>query len=83
MRNYVFRTGLFSAITAGLALIRALREEEFTWRTAVAWISWGASLALAIGAIVDTRRATKGHLAPRDSPVSGREKKLLKKRVTT
>ena len=82
MRKYVFGTGIISAVTGGLTLLRGLREgERFTWRTALAWLSWGITLALAIGAIVDTRRATRGHLVAGDSPVSGDETKLMKDRV--
>jgi hypothetical protein len=82
MRKYVFGTGIISAVTGGLTLLRGLREgERFTWRTALAWLSWGITLALAIGAIVDTRRATRGHLVAGDSPVYGDETKLLKDRV--
>jgi hypothetical protein len=83
MRKYLFGTGIIGAVTGGLTLLRGLREgERFTWRTALAWLSWGITFALAIGAIVDTRRASTGHLAPADSPVSGSESKLLKKRVS-
>lgn len=82
MRKYLFGTGIIGAVMSGLTLMRALREgERFTWRTALAWLSWGITLVLAIGAIVDTRRASTGHLAPADSPVSGRETKLLKQRL--
>lgn len=78
MRKYLFGTGLFSAITAGLTLLRGARDgAPFTWRMALAWLSWGITLALAIGAAVDTKRATRGILAPADSPVSGKESKLL------
>lgn len=83
MRKYVFGTGILGAITGGMSLLRALRDREpFTWRTALAWLSWGITLALAIGAIVDTRRASRGAIVDTDSPVSGRETKLLKKRVS-
>ncbi len=82
MRKYLFGTGIISAVIGGLTLLRALREgERFTWRTALAWLSWGITLLLAVGAIVDTRRASTGHLVPADSPVSGKETKLLKQRV--
>lgn len=82
MRKYLFGTGIITAFTGGLTLLRALREQEpFTWRTALAWASWGISLALAIGAIVDVRRASRGQLVAGDSPVHGREKKLLRRRL--
>ncbi|WP_019179903.1 hypothetical protein [Microbacterium yannicii] len=82
MRKYLFGTGLIAAFTGGMTLLRAVREQEpFTWRTALAWLSWGISLALAIGSIVDVRRASRGELIANDSPIHGREKKLLKRRI--
>ncbi|MEZ3161478.1 hypothetical protein AB1K54_13185 [Microbacterium sp. BWT-B31] len=81
MRTYLLGTGLFSAILGGLTLLRGLRDEQFTWRTALAWLSWGITLTLAIGAVVDVRRARKGALAPADSPVHGKETKILRRNV--
>lgn len=82
MRKYLFGTGLIGAVTSGITLLRALRgDEPFTWRVALAWASWGITLALAIGAIVDTRRASRGGLVAADSPVHGSEDKLLQKRL--
>ena len=83
MRKYLFGSGLFSAIVAGTTLLRSLRDrdETFTWRTALAWLYWGITLALAIGAITDTFRAGRGHTVAGDSPVSGDEQKLLKKHL--
>ena len=77
-----FGSGLLSSITSGLALLRAARDDApFTWRQALAWLSWGITLALSIGTIVDTYRATRGHLIATDSPVHGAEDKLFKKRL--
>lgn len=57
MRKYVFGTGIIGAVTTGLAMLRETRDgQPFTWRTALIWASWGITLALAIGAIVDVRR---------------------------
>jgi hypothetical protein len=83
MRKYLFGTGIISAITSGMTLLRALRSDEpFTWRTALAWLSWAISVAMAVGAVVDTRRASRGHPIAGDSPLSGKESKLLSKRVS-
>jgi hypothetical protein len=82
MRQYIFGTGLLSAITGGITLLRALRNDEpFTWRTALAWLSWGITLALAIGSVVDTRRARRGRVISGDSPVAKKQQNLLKKRL--
>ncbi len=82
MRKYLFGTGIISAVTTGLTLLRGMRGDvPFTWRQALAWLSWGITLALAIGTIVDTYRASTGRLISTDSPVRGDEKALLTKRV--
>ncbi len=82
MRKYLFGTGLISAVMGGVTLLRSLRSEEtFTWRTALAWLSWGITLALAIGSVVDTRRASRGRLIATDSPVDDNRTDLLKKRI--
>ena len=79
MRKYLFGTGIISAVTSGLTLLRSARGDvPFTWRQALAWLSWGITLALAIGSIVDTRRAERGALIATDSPLHGKEKKLLR-----
>ncbi|WP_396642704.1 hypothetical protein [Microbacterium sp.] len=81
MRKYLFGTGIISAFTGGITLLRGARDQEFTWREALAWLSWGITAALAIGSIIDTRRASRGRLIANDSPVHGDEQKLLKKRL--
>lgn len=80
MRKYLFGTGIISAVTSGMALLRGVRGDvPFTWRLALAWLSWGITLALAIGSVVDARRASQGKLIATDSPIHGKEQKLLKK----
>lgn len=81
MRKYLFGTGIIGAVVSGLALLRGSQDTRFTWREGLAWLSWAITFALAIGAIVDTRRASKGELVADDSPVHGKEQKLLKTRL--
>lgn len=82
MRKYLFGTGLLTAFTGGLTLLRGMREDApFTWRTALGWLSWAISVALVVGAIVDIRRASKGEIIAADSPIHGQEQKLQKNRV--
>ena len=82
MRKYLFGTGILTAVMGGIALLRGLRSEErFTWRVGLAWLSWGISLALAIGSIVDTRRASVGKLVATDSPVAPKAQKLFRRHL--
>jgi hypothetical protein len=77
--RYLFSTGLIGAITAGISLLRGSRETPVTWRALLAWASWGITLALAIGAIVDLRKAEKGIEVAVDSPVAAKQIKEAKR----
>ena len=77
--RYLFSTGLIGAITAGISLLRGTRETPVTWRAVLAWASWSITLALAIGAIVDLRRAERGIEVAVDSPVAAKQIKEAKR----
>lgn len=79
--RYLFSTGLLGAITAGISLLRGTRETPITWRAALAWLSWGISLAFAIGAAVDMRRYARGEVVSADSPMSPHQDKRAKKQA--
>ncbi|WP_424935501.1 MULTISPECIES: hypothetical protein [Bacteria] len=79
MRNYLFGSGLFAAVTSGIALLRGSKDTPITWRALLAWLSWGITLALAIGAIVDMRRDSRGVAVAPDSPVAAAQIKRAKK----
>ncbi|GAA4483357.1 hypothetical protein [Microbacterium panaciterrae] len=81
MRNYVFASGLFSAVTSGIALLRGTRDAPITWRALLAWLSWGITIALAIGAITDMRKDERGELVAHDSPVARTQLKRTKKEL--
>lgn len=75
MRRYVLGTGLIGALTTGYSLLKGSREQPFTWRVALAWVSWGIMFALSIGMIVDIRKASRGEQVSDDSPIAGQEDK--------
>lgn len=79
--RYLFGTGLIGAITAGISLLRGTREAPITWRAALAWLSWGITLALAIGAAVDMRRDARGVTVAYDSPLAHTQDKRAKKQL--
>lgn len=78
MRKYLFGTGIIGALTSGYSLLRGTREEQFTWRTVVAWLSWGLTLALAIGTIVEVRRESRGDIVAHPD-ASKEERRQLKR----
>lgn len=77
--RYLFSTGLIGAITAGMSLLRGTRETPITWRAVLAWLSWGITVALAVGAAVDLRREEKGVRVADDSPLAPKQSKRAKK----
>ena len=80
MGKYLFGTGIIGAVISGMSLLKDLKSEDpFTWRTVLAWLSWAVTCALAVGAIVDTRRAMQGKIVDKDSPISGKEEKLRRR----
>lgn len=73
--NYLSGTGIVGAIMTGVTLLRGSRDTKLTWRSALAWLSWGITLALSIGAVIDTRRAKQGRPVSPDSPVYAKQQK--------
>ncbi|AMG84345.1 MULTISPECIES: hypothetical protein [Micrococcales] len=73
--RYLFSTGLVAAISAGISLLRGTRNEPITWRSLLSWVSWGITMALAVGAVVDMRRERHGVPVDADSPQSVKKSK--------
>ncbi|WP_110589434.1 hypothetical protein [Microbacterium suaedae] len=78
MRKYLLGTGIIGALTSGWSLLKGSDAQPFTWRVALAWISWGISFALSIGMILDIRKASRGGAVAEDSPIAGREDRFVK-----
>ena len=52
MRKFIFNTTLLSAIVGGWGTVQATRKGPRDWRLILMWISWGATVAIAVGTIV-------------------------------
>lgn len=77
--RYLFGTGIIGAITAGVSMLRGTRDAPFTWRAALAWVSWGITLALAVGAVIDMSRENRGRAIAADSPLAIKQAKKAQK----
>jgi hypothetical protein len=53
MRKYLFSGAVLSAIFSGIGVVRSTVAGPRDWRLLLMWISWAASLAIAIGTVVD------------------------------
>lgn len=61
MRKYLFSGAVISAAISGLTVIKATASGPRDWRLLLLWVSWAASLAIAIGTVADeTKRAELG-----------------------
>lgn len=78
MRKYVTGTGIVGAVLSGVSLLRGAGERPFTWRVALQWVSWGITFALAVGTILDIRKASRGRMVPDDSPIHGKESRYYR-----
>jgi hypothetical protein len=58
MRKYLFSGAVITAILGGIGVVKATASGPRDWRLLLMWISWAASLAIAIGTVADeTKRA--------------------------
>jgi hypothetical protein len=53
MRKYLFSGAVIAAILGGIGVIRTTFTGPRDWRLLLMWISWAASLAIAIGTVSD------------------------------
>ncbi|MET4583405.1 hypothetical protein ABIE21_002931 [Conyzicola nivalis] len=53
MRKFIFNGAIVSAIFGGLGVLQTTRKGPRDWRLILMWVSWGASLAIAIGTVIE------------------------------
>lgn len=56
MRKYLFSTAVLSSIFSAIGVIRATAAGPRDWRLLLMWISWAATLAIAIGTVADEQK---------------------------
>ena len=53
MRKFIFNGAIISSIFGGLGVVQTTRKGPRDWRLILMWVSWGASLAIAIGTVIE------------------------------
>ena len=53
MRKYIFSSSVISAIFGGWSIMQSTRQGPRDWRLLLMWLSWGLTLAIAIGTVID------------------------------
>jgi hypothetical protein len=59
VRKFIFNGSIISAIFGGFSTIQATRKGPNDWRTILLWVSWIATLAVAIGTVVKQSNETE------------------------
>lgn len=52
LRKFIFNTTLLSAILGGWSTVQATRRGPRDWRLILMWISWGLTVAIAVGTVI-------------------------------
>lgn len=56
MRKYLFNGSIISAAVSAVSVINATRKGPHDWRLALMWASWGISVAIAVGTIIEDQK---------------------------
>ncbi|UTT61688.1 hypothetical protein [Microcella humidisoli] len=57
MRRYIFNGAVIGAAFSAVGVINATRTGPRDWRLALMWVSWGISVAVAVGTVIEENRA--------------------------
>lgn len=52
MRKFIFNTSVISAVVGVWGNVQATRRGPRDWRLILMWISWGLTVAIAIGTVI-------------------------------
>jgi len=52
MRRFLFNTSILSAVFGVIGVAQATRRGPRDWRLILMWISWGLTVAIAVGTVM-------------------------------
>jgi hypothetical protein len=56
MRKYLFSGAVLTSLFSAVGVIKATTAGPRDWRLLLMWISWAATLAIAIGTVADEQK---------------------------
>lgn len=56
MRKYILNGAVLGAAFSAVGVINATRHGPRDWRLALMWVSWGISVAIAVGTVIEENR---------------------------
>ncbi len=57
MRKFIFNGAVLGAAFSAVGVINATRTGPRDWRLALMWVSWGISVAVAVGSVLEEARS--------------------------
>ena len=52
MRKFIFSTQILGALFGGWSTVQATRRGPRDWRLILMWVTWGLTVAVAVGTVV-------------------------------
>ena len=52
MRRFIFNSSIISSIFGVLGVVQTTRKGPRDWRLVLMWISWGLTVAIAVGTVI-------------------------------
>ncbi len=59
MRKFIFNTSILSALFGVWGVAQATRKGPRDWRLILMWVSWGLTVAIAVGTVVTQANASR------------------------
>ena len=59
MRRFIFNTSVIGSLFGVFGVIQTTRRGPRDWRLALAWISWGLTVAIAVGAVIEDSKTNE------------------------
>jgi hypothetical protein len=56
MRKFLFNTSVLSALFGAFGLAQTTRRGPRDWRLVLMWLSWGMTVAIAVGTVIEDNR---------------------------
>lgn len=57
MRKFILNTSVLSAVASGWGVVQTTRRGPRDWRLVLMYVSWGISVAIAVGTVIEQSKA--------------------------
>jgi hypothetical protein len=56
MRTYLTNGAVLSSVFGAVGVLKASKQGPRDWRLALMWVSWGISVAIAVGTVIEEKK---------------------------